>query len=370
MKRRTLLQLLPLSTMGLTLQPAISVAESEFERYQRQQQAGVDRIKNEWKRYRKNYLLAYRDYKRKIGAVWAEPELSDRTAWVEYGDKLKTKRVMDFNKNEVRISFANTKDAKLSEDQIRQEFEKMIRATIGDSYRKDPVLAQATGKKPPKAMESVSQISQQDMRQLLAKAKRQQQKTRKGDVVTVTIPLKADAVPQRARGYLPKVKQAANKWSVPVPLVLAIMQTESSFNPMARSHIPAFGLMQIVPGSAGRDASKHAYGKERLLSGQELFQPQTNIELGCAYLNLLDKRYLKAIKDPKSRLFCAIAAYNTGAGNVAWAFTGKKSVGGAAKKINQMTPTQVYAHLRKNLKYEEARNYLYKVTKAMPTYQA
>ena len=370
MNRRQLLKLLPSSLAVTTLMPLSSRAETEFERYKRQQQAGVDRIKGEWKRYRKNYLLAYRDYKRKLGAVWAKPELSNKTEWVEYGDDLKTKRVVDFKSNEVRISFANTEDAKISEQQILQEFRKIVSASIGESYQKDPVLTQAAGKKPPKSMESVSQISEKDIRSLLADAKRQQQKTRKGDVVTVTIPMKADAVPQRAQGYLPKVKQAASKWNVPVPLVLAIMQTESSFNPMARSHIPAFGLMQIVPGSAGRDASKHAYGKERLLSGKELFQPNTNIELGCAYLNLLDTRYLKAVKDPKSRQYCAIAAYNTGAGNVARAFTGNTSVKSAAKRINQMSSTQVYAHLRKNLKYEEARNYLYKVTKAMPTYQA
>ncbi|KZZ43571.1 hypothetical protein A3759_12700 [Thalassolituus sp. HI0120] len=370
MKRRQLLKLLPTASAILAFQPALSRAESEFERYKRQQQAGVDKIKNEWKRYRKNYLLAYRDYKRKIGAVWADPELSNRTEWVDYSDNLKTKRVIDFKSNEIRISFANTESAKVSEDAIRKEFDKVIRATIGDSYQRDPVLTQTTGQKAPQAPQTVSQISQDQAQTLLAKAKRQQQKTRKGDVVIVTIPLKADAVPERARGYLPTVKQAANKWGVPVPLVLAIMQTESSFNPMARSHIPAFGLMQIVPASAGRDASKHAYGKERLLSGQELFQPQTNIELGCAYLNLLDKRYLRAVKDPQSRLYCAIAAYNTGAGNVARAFTGNTSVSSAAKKINLMTPPQVYAHLRKNLKYEEARNYLYKVTKVMPTYQA
>src|SRR5690554_6218531 len=109
----------------------------------------------------------------------------------------------------------------------------------------------------------------------------------------------------------------ATKWQVEPALVMAIMQTESAFNPMARSHIPAFGLMQIVPSSAGRDASKAVWGKDQLLSGQQLFNPHTNIELGCAYLNILDTRYLAAIKHPQSRLYCTICAYNTGAGNVA-----------------------------------------------------
>lgn len=370
MKRRQLLKSLPITAVSLSILPSLSQAETEFERYQRQQEAGVEKMKSEWKRYRKNYLDAFRNYKRKLGKVWAKPELSDKTRWVEYGKDLKTQRVVDFDKNEVRISFANTEDAKLSDQRIREEFEKIAHASIGKSYKKDPVLLQTTGEKSPRSDDTVTHIDPNDIQRLLAKAKKQQNKTRKGDVVTVTIPLKADALPKRARSYLPSVKQSSQKWKVPAPLVLAIMQTESAFNPMARSHIPAFGLMQIVPGSAGRDATKLAYGKERLLSGAELFQPHTNIELGCAYLNLLDTRYLKAVKDPKSRLYCVIAAYNTGAGNVARAFTGKTSVKSAARKINQMTSTQVYAHLRSNLKYEEARNYLYKVTKAMPDYQA
>lgn len=373
MKRRHLLTLLPAALLvpsGLLLPAYATRAETEFERYKRQQQAGVDNLKRDWQRYRSNYRQAYRSYQRKVSTIWASPELSGKTQWVEYGNDLKTKRVVDFERNEVRLSFTNIDGARLSEQRIRAEFEKVIAATIGKSYQHDPVLGDAAGKQVPTSADSVTQIAADDINRLLEQAKQQQETTRKGDVITVTIPLNADAVPQRAQGYLPTVKAAARKWNVPVPLVLAIMQTESAFNPMARSHIPAFGLMQIVPGSAGRDASKHAYGRERLLSGSELFQPETNIELGCAYLNLLDTRYLKAINNAQSRLFCTIAAYNTGAGNVARAFSGNTSVSAAAKRINAMTPAQVYAHLRQNLKYEEARNYIYKVTQAMPAYQA
>lgn len=373
MKRRQLFTLLPAALLlptGLLLPTNTARAETEFERYKRQQQAGVDNLKRDWQRYRSRYLEAYRSYQRRISRVWASPELSGKTQWVEYNQDLSSKRVVDFERNEVRLSFTNLDGARLTEQRIRAEFEKVIAATIGESYQQDPVLADAAGKQAPTSADSVTQIAAEDINRLLEQAKQQQETTRKGDVITVTIPLNTNAVPQRAQGYLPTVKAAARKWNIPVPLVLAIMQTESAFNPMARSHIPAFGLMQIVPGSAGRDASKHAYGRERLLSGSELFQPETNIELGCAYLNLLDTRYLKAITNPRSRQFCTIAAYNTGAGNVARAFSGNTSVSAAAKRINAMTPTQVYAHLRQNLKYQEARNYIYKVTQAMPAYQA
>ena len=72
--------------------------------------------------------------------------------------------------------------------------------------------------------------------------------------------------------------------------------------------------------------------------------------------------------DDKSRQLCVIAAYNTGAGNVARAFSGTTSVKKALPIINRLSSKQVYAHLRSNLKYEEARNYIKKVTQTLPLY--
>ena len=147
-------------------------------------------------------------------------------------------------------------------------------------------------------------------------------------------------------------------------LAFAIMYTESSFNPVAVSPIPAYGLMQVVPGSAGRDVTKLHFGKERLLSPNYLFTADKNIEVGIGYLNILDKRYLRKITDPLSRKYCTIAAYNTGAGNVAKAFTGKLNISRAAKIINELSPQEVYNTLRTKLPYEETRKYIKKVTAA------
>ena len=94
-----------------------------------------------------------------------------------------------------------------------------------------------------------------------------------------------------------------------------------------------------------------------------------NIEVGATYLNILYYRYLRGIKNEDSRLFCTIAAYNTGAGNVAKAFTGKRRLKSALAKINALSPQEVYDHLIEHLPYEETRKYLAKVTKRIPKYQ-
>jgi membrane-bound lytic murein transglycosylase C len=64
-----------------------------------------------------------------------------------------------------------------------------------------------------------------------------------------------------------------------------------------------------------------------------------------------------------------IAAYNTGAGNVARAFTGTTSVTKAARKINQMTPFQVYNHLLRNLPHNETKDYLKRVSSRYEAYK-
>jgi len=67
---------------------------------------------------------------------------------------------------------------------------------------------------------------------------------------------------------------------------------------MAKSSVPAYGLMQIVPQSAGLDATEFVYGKPVLLSPSYLYNDKNNVNIGTAYLHILNYRYLKKIKNP------------------------------------------------------------------------
>ena len=104
---------------------------------------------------------------------------------------------------------------------------------------------------------------------------------------------------------------------------------------------------------------------------ENLFQANKNIEAGAAYLHILYNRYLRKIDNPQSRLYCAIAAYNTDSGNVAKTFNtdGSRNVTKAAKIINTLTPDEVYAKLLSSLPYEETRKYLKKVSSRRTIYE-
>ncbi len=88
------------------------------------------------------------------------------------------------------------------------------------------------------------------------------------------------AKPQKRRKLLLIVHAQATKAKVPPALVLAIINTESNFDSWAVSPVGAQGLMQIMP----------FWLKEAGKPGDNLFNPQTNLRLGCTILAYYLKR--------------------------------------------------------------------------------
>ena len=195
--------------------------------------------------------------------------------------------------------------------------------------------------------------------------------TQQGEMIkaAVSVPLVPNHLRVRAERHLEDVRTHAARFKVNVPLAFAVIHTESFFNPKARSHVPAYGLMQLVPTSGGRDAYRYVYGEDRILGPDYLYQPSENIELGCAYLGLLEHRYFRNVKDPRNAMYCAIASYNTGMGNLSRALTGDRRIAPAVERINTMSPDQLYDHLVRNLPYQETRDYMKKVRDRMDLYQ-
>ena len=161
---------------------------------------------------------------------------------------------------------------------------------------------------------------------------------KKRTVYTVKVPLKSDHVNIRADRYKQEVLKQSKRFNIDPIIAFAVMETESAFNPKAKSHIPAYGLMQLVPKSGARDAYLYVYKEDKFLDGDYLYQPENNIELGCAYLSKIRHRYFKSIKDDERAYICAVPAYNTGIGNVAKALVNKPKLKPAAQKANSMSP--------------------------------
>jgi len=176
----------------------------------------------------------------------------------------------------------------------------------------------------------------------------------------VTIAMVSNLPMKQADKYRPLVHQFAQQYRISPSLVFAIIRTESNFNPYAVSSAPAYGLMQLVPTSGGREAYRKAKGQDVAPSRDYLFDPANNVELGTAYLNVLMFNQLESVAHNVSREYCVIAAYNTGPSNVFRTFSRDRVA--AVNQINSLQPAGVYDQLHQHLPYQETRTYLEKVT--------
>jgi membrane-bound lytic murein transglycosylase C len=169
----------------------------------------------------------------------------------------------------------------------------------------------------------------------------------------------------RQNRYSPLVNRYTAQYGIERALVYAIIKTESNFNPYAVSWVPAYGLMQIVPTTAGRDAYQLIHKRAGTPTRDYLFNAENNIRMGCAYLYILQNRYLANVTNPTSRHYCVIAAYNGGAGNVLKSFHSNRTQ--AFAEINRSSPTAVYNRLKAKMPTESQR-YLDKVLHAKRDY--
>ena len=96
--------------------------------------------------------------------------------------------------------------------------------------------------------------------------------------------------------------QHARLRNIYYPWVLSVARQESAFNPQARSHAGAKGLMQLMPATAKQTARQHRISYRR---ESELYKPEVNIALGTAHLAWLSGRF------NNSKIY-ATAAYNAG----------------------------------------------------------
>jgi membrane-bound lytic murein transglycosylase C len=134
--------------------------------------------------------------------------------------------------------------------------------------------------------------------------------------VTVVVPLVPDHLKVRARRYDARVRESAARYGLDAALVFAVIQTESEFNPRARSQAPAFGLMQLMPKTGAYEAYRFLYKEDKIVSPDYLYDPDNNILLGATYLHLLRSRHFGKVRDAENQRTLMIAAYNCGPGCV------------------------------------------------------
>lgn len=115
------------------------------------------------------------------------------------------------------------------------------------------------------------------------------------------------------------IKKYSTEYNLDPAMVCAFINAESHFDNEAESHKGAKGLMQIMDRTALWAAEEIPLDNFTL---EEVTDPQTNIQIGCWYLNRLNKQF-------NGDETLIMAAYNAGSGNVTgWLYDEKYSSDG------------------------------------------
>ena len=367
----------------------MALTAKEFKEQQMQGFSSYKKTQEEgFKEYQQAQTKAFNEYKEEISKIWDDPKMSTKKTWVAYTQDKKTRTDVDFldetitvetmansskeAKEKLQVALAKVVTTNTKTVQESDPLEKRIKqikkpeGVVDSKVKAEPILSTVVFKKAPTKKSVYEYVKKHTATEKIKSVK--SKKIKHSKIYSIKVKMPKDAMLKRSQVYKDKITKNANKQKLPISLVFAIMHSESNFNPRARSHVPAFGLMQIVPKTAGIDAYNFLYKKKKLVTDRYLYDGTNNIEMGTAYLHILYYKYLKKIKNPDSRLYCAIAAYNTGSGNIAWAFTKKYNMNKAAPLINKLTPEQVYNKLLKDLRWDEPKHYLKKVSKRMSAY--
>jgi peptidoglycan lytic transglycosylase C len=320
----------------------------------------------EWQQMLREQQKAWERMVAEINRIWLDSITTTKKEWVDYSDQYSTRSYVNFENGDMvlatMIKTSETRITELSKERIRRQLAKALSSNnpsgrsilagqIVDSSGQ-PVTQQNLDRY---LNEEVFPRLKRDPKPLLGKDGLPRYK------LSVPMKLIPDHTIVRAQPYVPEVKRQSQRFRLRPELVMAVMHTESYFDPLARSHVPAYGLMQLVPIYGAREAYQYVYGHDRVLPANYLYQPTNNIELGAAYLNLLIYKHFATETHPVKNLYLSICGYNWGPTSIQQKIIGRYPTA-------KMTPEQLYLVLRQRTP-QETSDYLQRVTQRMPMYQ-
>ncbi len=150
------------------------------------------------------------------------------------------------------------------------------------------------------------------------------------------------------RPFADQVARFAGEKALPQSLVFGIVHQESGFDPTAKSHSGARGLMQIMP-ATGKELAKRL---GMSFSTQRLFEPEYSLRLGTTYF-----RQMLGIFD--NRVELALAGYNGGPGRIGRLWREQQTPGEVDRFLEGLTIVESRNYVKRILVLSESYRSLY-----------
>jgi membrane-bound lytic murein transglycosylase C len=345
------------------------------EQLNQQQKDYINQKESEFQKYHLEHDSLFIQHKEAIEKLWNEFRESTPTDWVSYNEDFSGRSEVSFESGSIRIDAVIDTDAGQTEQQAKEIIKKQIVSILKEKDSSETPILKDQVKNPLDDQKTIDDHDVDKIAENIAQNAISKKITgadnHSRSVFSINLELIPDHLSKRAGKYKPVIEKYCQIYQIDPRLALAIAHTESFFNPKAYNrHGNAYGMMQIVPKYAGLTMNNALFKKNQQPSSHELFNPDINIHMGIGYLRWLADNKWADVKNIQNQTFCLICSYNGGPGTIYKAMTGKmKNIGDKWKPmfddLNKMNSQKLFDKLRRDVPYEETRNYIKKVHERM-----
>jgi len=325
--------------------------------------AGIER---QWDDIEKQQRRELQELKRRVDLLWGEVGVtSSKKNWIDYDESFSVRRNIDFKNGTIEIDALIPLNVSNPYKRAKQKIaDKMLTSLMAKGFERRGILTKQL-KSSQGFYVTTNNLNSYIQSDLFPKIEKVPTSITGNDGKTrlkygARISLVPGHLRIRAEKYRNTVQVNATRFSLEPQLIMAVIHTESYFNPFARSHAGAYGLMQVIPRYAGREAYQFIYNQDRIITPPYLYEPFNNINLGSAYLYLLYNKHFADIQGRDKRLYLSICGYNWGPTAIR-----KKII--QRHQVSLMSSDELYRLLRYRTP-KETSDYLKRVIEKSNTY--
>lgn len=314
----------------------------EFEAYQREFKTYQQKEKSDFRAYTEKMEREWNDYLADIKKNFGSVDFTTDKKWVNYSKDHKTKVSLDNDKGVITIEFVSDENGKSKGIKEAKALIHELSKEI-NPFSSSPALTENL---------PLDNIRLED-----AKPKGRSGKGN-DNIYSISLMLNEDRQENNEVQIAESVRDMAEKYNVSYDLAMAIIKTESNFNIGAGTRKGAldirnpehyennpWGLMQVIPKRSGREGWKRAKGQERTPTADELLNPKINLEIGVAYLAVLQDHHFSGVSDQNTRELMMISAYRDGPEKIYARFSPKGKKNEALAEINTLSAQEAALRL-------------------------